>query len=70
MFYCERCNSSFNETVAATTDHCPRCFVQDGISAPLRFRLFSRGALQVAGLTPGRAAEERRDAAPLEHVHR
>jgi hypothetical protein len=65
MFYCERCNSGFNETVAATTSRCPRCFAKDGISAPLRFRLFRPEALQVAGLEP-RRGEESRDAEPAQ----
>ncbi len=50
MFYCERCGSRFNETVAAASSNCPRCRQADGVEAPLRFRLFSRSALRVAGI--------------------
>jgi hypothetical protein len=49
MFYCERCGSRFNETVA---------------EAALRFRLFSRSALQVAGIEARPAPEGRRAADP------
>ena len=50
MFYCERCGSRFNETVAAASSNCPRCREQDGVESTLRFRLFSRSALRVAGV--------------------
>jgi hypothetical protein len=56
MFYCERCGSRFNETVAAASSNCPRCREADGTEAPLRFRLFSRSALRVAGIEPKPAA--------------
>ena len=56
MFYCERCGSSFNETVAAASPSCPRCRESDGIEAALRFRLFSPSALKVAGIEPKPAA--------------
>jgi len=55
MFFCERCESSFNATVAAASGECPRCKEREGISAPLRFRLFEPSALKVAGLQPKRA---------------
>lgn len=54
MFYCERCESRFNATVAAAASGCPRCKERDGIASPLRFRLFEPSALKVAGL-PRRA---------------
>ena len=56
MFHCERCESSFNATVAASASDCPRCKQNDGVSSPLRFRLFEPSALKVAGLAPTRAA--------------
>lgn len=56
MFHCERCESSFNATVAAAAGDCPRCKESDGVSAPLRFRLFEPSAIKVAGLSPGRTA--------------
>lgn len=56
MFYCERCESRFNPTVAAAAGNCPRCKEDDGISIPLRFRLFEPSALKVAGLSPVRTA--------------
>jgi len=54
LFYCERCESSFNATVAAASGDCPRCKQDDGVAAPLRFRLFEPSALKVAGLSPTR----------------
>lgn len=54
MFYCERCESRFNATVAAASGGCPRCKADDGVAAPLRFRLFEPSALKVAGLKPAR----------------
>ena len=51
MFYCERCESRFNATVAAASSGCPRCKEQDGTAAPLRFRLFEPSALKVAGIS-------------------
>jgi len=62
MFYCERCGSRFNETVAAASSNCPRCREADGVESPLRFRLFSRSALRVAGIEPKPA--ERHPAEP------
>jgi hypothetical protein len=59
MFFCERCETSFNATVAAASGDCPRCKEKEGISIPLRFRLFEPSALKVAGLQP------KRDRAPL-----
>ncbi|MBS1676634.1 MAG: hypothetical protein JST08_04525 [Actinobacteria bacterium] len=56
MFYCERCESRFNATIAAAAGDCPRCKESDGVASPLRFRLFEPAALQVAGLRPGRTA--------------
>jgi hypothetical protein len=55
MFFCERCETQFNATVAAASGDCPRCKEKEGISIPLRFRLFEPSALKVAGLTPKRA---------------
>ncbi len=55
MFFCERCESTFNATVAAASGDCPRCKADDGTSAPLRFRLFEPSALKVAGLSPVRS---------------
>ena len=52
MFYCERCGSRFNETIAAASSNCPRCREKDGVESALRFRLFSRSALKVAGIEP------------------
>lgn len=52
MFYCERCESRFNATVAAAAGDCPRCKENDAVTSPLRFRLFEPSALRVAGLTP------------------
>jgi hypothetical protein len=54
MFYCERCENSFNATVAAASDGCPRCKKDDGVASSLRFRLFEPSALKVAGLSPTR----------------
>jgi hypothetical protein len=54
MFFCERCESRYNATVAAASGGCPRCKEADGISTPLHFRLFEPSALKVAGLTPAR----------------
>jgi hypothetical protein len=52
MFFCERCQTSFNATVAAASGDCPRCKEKEGIATPLRFRLFEPSALKVAGLQP------------------
>ncbi|HVW47488.1 MAG TPA: hypothetical protein VHA76_10580 [Solirubrobacterales bacterium] len=54
MFFCERCETRFNATVAAASGDCPRCKEKEGVSAPLRFRLFEPSALKVAGLAPKR----------------
>lgn len=54
MFYCERCQTRYNATVAAASGDCPRCKGKEGISVPLRFRLFEPSALKVAGLKPPR----------------
>lgn len=56
MFYCERCESRFNATVAAAAGDCPRCKESDGVASKLRFRLFEPSALKVAELRPGRQA--------------
>lgn len=56
MFYCERCESKFNATVAAAAGDCPRCKESDGVASTLRFRLFEPSALKVTGLRPGRTA--------------
>ncbi|MBS1880135.1 MAG: hypothetical protein JST31_11510 [Actinobacteria bacterium] len=56
MFYCERCGSRFNETVAGASSTCPRCRDRDGVESTLRFRLFSRSALKVAGIEPQRTS--------------
>ena len=55
MFFCERCETTFNATIAAASGDCPRCKEKEGISIPLRFRLFEPSALRVAGLQPKRA---------------
>lgn len=54
MFFCERCESRFNATIAAASGDCPRCKESEGISSPLRFRLFEPSALKVAGISPAR----------------
>lgn len=56
MFHCERCESRFNATVAAAAGDCPRCRESDGVSSPLRFRLFDPSAIKVAALSPSRTA--------------
>jgi hypothetical protein len=56
VFFCERCESSFNATIAAASGDCPRCKESEGVSAPLRFRLFEPSALKVAGISPATAA--------------
>lgn len=58
MFYCERCESRFNATIAAAAGDCPRCKESDGVASQLRFRLFEPSALKVAGLSPSRTAEQ------------
>jgi len=63
MFFCERCETRFNATVAAASGDCPRCKEKEGISVPLRFRLFEPSAIKVAGLRP------KRDDAPLAGSH-
>lgn len=51
MFFCERCQSRFNATVAAAAaGDCPRCKESDGVTSKLRFRLFEPSAMNVAGL--------------------
>ena len=55
VFFCERCETQFNATVAAASGDCPRCKEKEGISVPLRFRLFEPSALKVAGLAPKRS---------------
>lgn len=52
MFYCERCESKFNATIAASAGDCPRCKQSDDVASPLRFRLFQPSALKLAGLKP------------------
>ena len=56
MFFCERCESRYNATIAAASGDCPRCKESDGVSSPLRFRLFEPSALKVAGLSPSRTS--------------
>jgi hypothetical protein len=56
VFFCERCESRFNATIAAASGDCPRCKESEGVSTPLRFRLFEPSALKVAGLSPGHTA--------------
>jgi hypothetical protein len=56
VFYCERCEASFNATVAAAAGDCPRCKASDGVASKLRLRLFEPSVLKVAGLSPGRKA--------------
>jgi hypothetical protein len=55
MFFCERCETQFNATVAAASGDCPRCKEKEAISVPLRFRLFEPSAIRVAGLSPMRS---------------
>jgi hypothetical protein len=56
MFSCERCGSSFNATVVAAVENCPRCKAREGIAAPLTFRLFSQPpAASGASRPPGSA---------------
>jgi hypothetical protein len=54
VFFCERCESSFNATVAAAAGDCPRCKESDGVASKLRFRLFEPSEMKVAALTPTR----------------
>jgi hypothetical protein len=54
LFHCERCESSFNATVAAAAGDCPRCKKNDDVASPLRFRLFEPSALKIAGISPAR----------------
>jgi hypothetical protein len=56
VFFCERCETRFNATIAAASGDCPRCKESEGVSSPLRFRLFEPSALKVAGLSPARTA--------------
>jgi hypothetical protein len=56
MFFCERCETQFNATVAAASGDCPRCKEKEAISVPLRFRLFEPSAIRVAGLSPVRTS--------------
>jgi hypothetical protein len=56
MFFCERCESRYNATIAAASGDCPRCKESEGVSVPLRFRLFEPSALKVAGLSPTRSS--------------
>jgi hypothetical protein len=56
VFYCDRCESRFNATVAAAAGDCPRCRESDGVSSPLRFRLFETSALKAAGISSSRSA--------------
>lgn len=58
MFFCERCETRFNATVAAASSDCPRCKESEGVSVPLRFRLFEPSAIKVAGLSPAHAASQ------------
>ncbi len=58
MFFCERCESRYNATIAAASGDCPRCKESDGVSSPLRFRLFEPSALKVAGISPARTAAQ------------
>jgi hypothetical protein len=55
MFNCRRCGNSFNATVAATIENCPRCKSRDGVETPLTFKLFqTSSAVSTGGLSPGR----------------
>jgi hypothetical protein len=58
VFFCERCETKFNATIAAASGDCPRCKESDGVSSPLRFRLFEASALKVAGLSPTRSGAQ------------
>jgi hypothetical protein len=64
VFHCERCESTFNATVAASAGDCPRCKQNDGVASPLRFRLFEPSALRVAGIAPARAGAQAAPAQP------
>ena len=55
MFYCERCENSFNATVAAASMAVPAVKKDDRVASPLRFRLFEPSALKVARTLPARA---------------
>lgn len=59
MFFCERCESRFNATVAAAAGDCPRCKEADGVSSKLRLRLFEPSALKVAGVSPKKSTLQR-----------
>jgi hypothetical protein len=58
MFFCERCESRYNATIAAAAGDCPRCKESEGVSVQLRFRLFEPSALKVAGLSPVRTGTQ------------
>ena len=66
MFHCERCESRYNATVAAASGDCPRCKESEGLSVPLRFRIFEPSALKVAGITPTRSGAELPGVQPAE----
>jgi hypothetical protein len=66
VFFCERCESKFNATVAAASGDCPRCKADKGLSVPLRFRLFEPSALKVAGLSPVRGGTPLGQSRPVE----
>jgi hypothetical protein len=66
VFFCERCESKFNATVAAASGDCPRCKADEGASVPLRFRLFEPSALKVAGLSPVRSGPPLQRSRPVE----
>ncbi|MEZ5077313.1 MAG: hypothetical protein R2725_07725 [Solirubrobacterales bacterium] len=54
MHYCERCGSTYRATVAESARNCPKCS-DEGVTVPLRFRIFEPSALRVAGIAPQKA---------------
>jgi hypothetical protein len=65
VFFCERCESSFNATIAAASGDCPRCKENEGVKSPLRFRLFEPSDLKVAGLSPTRSSSSAPHSQPV-----
>ena len=51
MFFCERCESRFNATIAAAAGDCPRCRESEGVTSKLRFRLFEPAAMKAAEIS-------------------
>lgn len=63
MFTCSRCGTSFNATIAATAENCPRCRARDGVESPLVFKLFRSPAGVGAEKPTDRVAEREVEAA-------